>query len=362
MRMRRRSVLLALGATVVMASNVVQPAFAEDLQKVTYAIATADINVGYPFATLAKGLGYFEEEGLDVSIVPGQSSATVTQLLLSGRADVGLMNPYAASTQTANNGVPLVAFYPVSRAGTTRIVVPADGSIKSMADFKGKTIGVLDLGSSEVAYFKSRLRQEGVPENSVSIIATGYGTPTFEAFKSGRIDGFVTFHGGFIRMLAAGYKGDSLPLPAEEEDLYSFTLYGTKDYVSNHGDILGKLGRATAKATVFLMTNPEAAVRMFWKQFPDRAPKDPSDPKALAADLAIVKAQIEDMKADTLPATFAWGSQTADVYQKIQDFLIGTGEIKKPVDPNVFFTSDFEKTYVDFDVSKIVEQAKNWSD
>lgn len=362
MEIRRRSLLLALGATAAMASGMVLPASAADLQKVTYAIATNDINVGYPFATLAKALGYFEEEGLDVQIVPGQSSATVTQLLLTGRADVGLMNPYAATAQAANNGVPLVAFYPVSRAGTNRIVVPTDGSIKTVADFQGKRVGVLDLGSSEVAYFKSRLRQEGVSEDSVSIIATGYGTPTFEAFKNGQIAGFVTFHGGYVRMLVAGYEGVSLPQPEDEADLYSFSLYGTKDYLESHGDVAEKIGRATAKATVFLMTNPKAAVREFWKQFPDRAPKDRNDTKAFEADLAIVMAQIEDMKADTLPATFEWGSQHKDVYDKIQKYLIDTGQIQTPVDPSVFFTTEFEQRYVDFDVDKIVEQARNWSE
>ena len=63
------------------------------LRKITYAVATADLNVGYPYATLPKALGYYQQEGLDVEIVPGQSSAAVAQLLLSGRADVGLAQP-----------------------------------------------------------------------------------------------------------------------------------------------------------------------------------------------------------------------------------------------------------------------------
>jgi NitT/TauT family transport system substrate-binding protein len=360
MRLGKALLTLAVGALVVMGAGQVQVAAAADMQKVTYALATADINVGYPYATLAKALGYFEEEGLDVDIVPGQSSAAITQLLLSGRADIGLMNPYAASAQRANNDVPLVAIYPISRQASTRIVVPADGSIKDIADLKGKIVAVTDLGSSDVAYLKSRLREAGLSENDVTIIATGYGTPTYEAFKSGRINAFITFNGGFARMKAAGYDGERLPLPEAEREFYSFSLYSTRDYVAQHGDVIEKLGRATAKATVFVATNPEAAVRIFWQQFPDRAPKDLNDEKAMAGELAIVGATVEDMKANSLPVDFAWGSQTVDVYTRIQDYLVGTGQITNPIDPQGFFTSDFEKGYADFDHAAIVQQAKTW--
>src|SRR5580698_2680926 len=112
----RREVLYRLGflggsGGLVFAARDVfaQPA----LKKLTYAVATADLNVGYPFATLAKALGYYEQEGLDVEIVPGQSSATVAQLLLSGRADIGLAQPDPVVIQRANNRIPLVSFYAV---------------------------------------------------------------------------------------------------------------------------------------------------------------------------------------------------------------------------------------------------------
>lgn len=362
MHSRRGLLALSLGALALFGIGLPLAASGQELQKVTYALATADINVGYPYATLAKALGYFEQEGLDVSIVPGQSSAAITQLLLSGRADIGLMNPYAASSQRANNDVPLVAIYPISRQASTRIVVPADGSIKDIPDLKGKIVAVTDLGSSDVAYLKSRLRAAGVDENSVSIIATGYGTPTYEAFASGRINAFITFNGGYARMRAAGYQGDRLPLLDAEKDFYSFSLYTTSSYVAEHGDIVAKLGRATAKATVFLATNPEAAVRIFWKQFPDRAPKDLNDPVAMANELAIISATIEDMRADSLPIDFAWGSQTAETYGRIQDYLVSTGQVTKQIDPAGFFTSAFEAQYADFDHQAIVDQAKNWAE
>jgi NitT/TauT family transport system substrate-binding protein len=330
------------------------------LKKITYAVATADLNIGYPFATLAKALGYFEEEGLDVDIVPGQSSATTAQLLLSGRADVGLAQPDPVVIQRANNRIPLVSFYAVCRRGTNRFVVNPDSPIQSVRDFKGKKVGVNDLGSGGVIYLRARLKEAGMSPNDVQLMSVGYGTPFFEALKNHNVDVEVSFTGGIARQQIAGYSVRMLPATPDEMNQYSFNLFATQSFIDKNPDVIAKIGRATAKATVFLMTNPEAAVRVFWRQYPDRAPKDLNDPKALQNDLAIIKAEIHEMAADELPVNFQWGSQDAATFGKIQAYLADAGQISKPIAPTDFFTNTFANPYNQFDHQVIVNQAKNW--
>jgi NitT/TauT family transport system substrate-binding protein len=330
------------------------------LTKVTYAVATADLNIGYPYATLPKGLGYFQQEGLDVDIVPGQSSAATTQLLLSGRADVGLAQPDPVVIQRVVNKLPLVSFYAVCRHGTNRFVVNPDSPIQSVYDLKGKRVGVNDLGSGGVIYLRARLKEAGMSLNEVQLISVGYGTPSFEALKNKVVDVEVSFTGGIARQRMAGYPVRVLPVTPNELDQYSFNLFATQSFIAKNPDLIAKIGRATAKATVFLMTNPEAAVRVFWKQYPDRAPKDPHDPKALANDLAIIKSQIHDMAADQLPVDFPWGSQQAAIVDKIEAYLTDAGQISKPVAPTDFFTNAFADQYNQFDHQSIVNQARNW--
>ncbi len=137
-------------------------AFDGPLRKITYAVATADLNVGYPYATLPKALGYYQQEGLDVAVVPGQSSASVAQLLLSGRADVGLAQPDPIVIQRIKLKIPLVSFYAVGRRATNRIVVNPDSPIQSVRDLKGKKVGVNDLGSGGVTYLRASLKEAGM--------------------------------------------------------------------------------------------------------------------------------------------------------------------------------------------------------
>ena len=343
---------VAFGAPVLCAK--------EPLKKITYAVATADLNIGYPFTTLAKALGYFEQEGLDVNIVPGQSSAATAQLLLSGRADVGLAQPDAVMIQRANNKIPLVSFYAVCRRGTNRFVVNPDSPIQTVRDIKGKKVGVNDLGSGGVIYLRARLREAGMSPNEVQLMSVGYGTPFFEALKNHNVDVEVNFTGGIARQQIAGYPVRLLPATPDELNQYSYNLFATQSFIDKNPDVIAKIGRATAKATIFVMTNPEAAVRAFWKQYPDRAPKDMNDAKAMQTDLAIIKAEIHEMAADELPVSFKWGSQDAAIFGKIQAYLADAGQISKPIAPTDFFTNAFADQYNEFDHRVIVSQAKNW--
>jgi NitT/TauT family transport system substrate-binding protein len=327
---------------------------------VTYAVATADLNIGYPYATLPRALNYFEQEGLDVDIVPGQSSATITQLLLSGRADVGLAQPDPVVVQRVHNKLPLVSFYAICRRGTNRFVVNPDSPIRSVYDLKGKTVGVNDLGSGGVTYLRARLKEAGMSLKDVQLISVGYGTPSFEALKNKTVDAEVSFTGGIARQHMAGYAVRVLPTTEDEMDQYSFNLFATQSFITNNPDVIAKIGRATAEATVFLMTNPEAAVRVFWKQYPDRAPKDPNDPKALQNDLAIIQSQVRDMAADQLPVDFQWGSQQAGIFGKIESYLADAGQISNPIAATDFFTNAFAEQYNQFDHQMIVSQARNW--
>lgn len=357
MRSFFRHMVLATATAALLGAGAAS-ALAADLKKVTYAIATADLNVGYPFATLAKALGYFEDEGLDVEIVPGQSSAATAQLLLTGRADVGVAQPDPVMIQRANAKIPLISFYPISRRGTNVFVVLPDSKLQGAADFKGKKVGVGDLGSGSVTYLRARLIDEGMSMNDVQLVATGYGTPGFEALKNGVVDLSVSFTGGVARMKVAGYDVRTLAQTEAEQDQYSYNLFATEDYIKANPDVIKGIGRATAKATIFLKNNPEASVRAFWAYAPDRAPKDPNDAAAMARDLSILTAQIHDMAADEKPDDFAWGSQNAAVYEKIQNYLIAAEQIKKPADPATFFTNEFAAAFVDFDHKAIAEAAK----
>ena len=236
-RSSRRGFLCRLGilaASSAFAQAAPLLAFDGPLRKITYAVATADLNVGYPYATLPKALGYYQQEGLDVQVVPGQSSASVAQLLLTGRADVGLAQPDPIVIQRVKLKIPLVSFYAVGRRATNRIVVNPDSPIQSVRDLRGKRVGVNDLGSGGVIYLRASLKEAGLSINDVQLLSVGYGTPSFEALKNKSVDAVVSFTGGVARQQIAGYAVRVLPIPPAEMDQYSFNLFATQSFLAKN--------------------------------------------------------------------------------------------------------------------------------
>lgn len=328
--------------------------------KVVYAIATKVLNAGYPFATLPKALGYFDQEGLDVQIVPGESSATTLQLLASGKADIGVVVPNAAMIQTAAGTLDVESFYAASRQNSNYFAVNPDSPIKSAKDLKGKKLGVSALGSGANVYADAALQLAGVDPSTVQQVNVGYGTPAYNALKSGQVDAYTMITSFNAQAKNAGYNFRLLPNPPEIQNLYSYNIYATSKYIKEHPDVIAGFGRATAKATVFMKTNPEAAVKIFWKQYPAQAPKNQDDPAAMTADLNIVKGEMTDMEVSDHPVDFAWGSQDSATWKRMQDYLVAAKQIDKPIDANRYFTSKFQDQYMKFDVQKIVTQAKDW--
>lgn len=329
-------------------------------RKVIYAVATADLNVGYPFATLPKALGYYEDEGLDVNIVPGQSSAAVIQLLLSGRADIGVAVPDPVMVQIAEAKAPLVSVYPASRITGGGNAVREGSLVRTTSDLRGRKIGTPDYGSGGGISLRRSLASAGIGEDEVQLIATGYGTPSYEALQRGDVDASGMHGAGFARAVIAGYKFRLLPRTEEEIQRYGFNIYARKDYIEKHPEVIAAIGRATAKATVFLRANPAAAVHAFWDQYPERAPKNRNDKAAFNTDLMILKAQLADMAADVQPASFAWGSQDPAIYDRIQKGLLQFKLIERPIELDRYFTNRFVAAYNDFDRQAVIAQARAW--
>ncbi|WP_407270072.1 ABC transporter substrate-binding protein [Radiobacillus sp. PE A8.2] len=328
--------------------------------KVTLAIATKDINIGYPFATLPLAMGWFEEEGLDVTLVPGDSSQGVVQLLESGKADLGVMTTTTGAMATIKEGIPIKSVYGISIRNGDRFVVMADSGIEDVKDLEGKKLGVPDLGSGQVGYAHVRFDEAGVPLDSVEEISVGYGAQAYEALKKGTVDAYVTWASAFALGKTSGYDIKGLPMADWQNDMYNFNLYAADDYIDENSEIIGKIGRAFAKASVFIKTNPEAAVKIFWDQYPERAPKDLDDATALNNELEVLKAQMGDMRVEELPVDYHWGSQEAKAWDFLQQYLYDTNMIEDTIDSSKLFDNSVQDEFINFDVNEIVKQAEEW--
>ena len=117
-------------------------------------------------------LGIFTKHGLDLKIIELGGGSKMAQAMAAGSIDIGL----GAGTEMAlmAKGAPTLAVCetsgPVSFFG---IGVPSDSPIKSLADLKGKTIGVSSLGSLTDWLAHELANKEGWGEKDVTTVALG---------------------------------------------------------------------------------------------------------------------------------------------------------------------------------------------
>ena len=111
---------------------------------------------------VAKDKGFYEEEGLDVTILPGGPDIAPPQVIAGGGADV-IVEWMPAALAAREKGLPLVNIaQPFKRSGMM-LTCWADSGIETPADFPGHTLGVWFFGNEFP--FLSWMNTLGIPTN-----------------------------------------------------------------------------------------------------------------------------------------------------------------------------------------------------
>ncbi|HEY4135365.1 MAG TPA: ABC transporter substrate-binding protein [Alphaproteobacteria bacterium] len=158
---------------------VAHPAQALEPMKVSLAAATA--NYAPYFVAIEKG--YYREEGFDVEIVHAPGAAA-TAALLSG--DLPFSTSGAAAMSAAMKGAPLkLVLFPWSRP--TFQIWSTKPDIKTLADLKGKTIGIQSRGDTFEIALRMAFMANGIDPSAVSYTALGIGNGRFATLVSGSL-------------------------------------------------------------------------------------------------------------------------------------------------------------------------------
>ncbi len=266
-RSRTTVAVLALLVTAVLAALPAATPAAEKIQVLLPVRGTA----AYP-VYVAKHVGYFEEEGLDVEIVPGKGSTYVVQQVAAGTVPVGMGVPGAVLPAVAR-GQKIKFFYTYAVKSLFDLVVPADSPIKAVPDLRGKTVGITDFGGGEVPLVRALLAAANLkPGENVTLLPIGEQVPAIlAAFRDGKVQAFAGNANDLVWLYQTGFKPRSLS--GEFRDLPAAGIFATEKVFTERRDMLVKVGRAIAKGTLFGMTNPDGAIALMARLFPDQFQK-----------------------------------------------------------------------------------------
>jgi NitT/TauT family transport system substrate-binding protein len=155
---------------------------------------------------LAQTLGFYDQQGLDVTLTEIRSLTRSLDALHDGSVEVALGT--TAPIQMAAEGRSIQGFLVIySRISTALIVAPAaSAEVHRIADLKGRRIGVSNLGSGSQLFLNYLLAVQGMQPAEVATSAIGVGTASLDAIEQGKVDAAIVV-GGAINVLLRAHPG-----------------------------------------------------------------------------------------------------------------------------------------------------------
>lgn len=165
----KRIAILAGSALLVLAAAAAQAA-----DKVTIQLkwVTQAQFAGY---YVAQDKGFYEAEGLDVTIKPGGPDVSPPQVIAGGGADI-VIDWMPSALASREKGVALVNVAQIFKKSGMMLTCRKDSGIMSPADFRGRTLGVWFFGNEYP--FLSWMAKLGIPTeggaDGVTVLKQGF--------------------------------------------------------------------------------------------------------------------------------------------------------------------------------------------
>src|SRR3989440_3756632 len=220
----------------------------------------------YSAAPLAKNLGYYEKAGVDIYPLDSPAGVEEADALVAGQIDAA-MGYYNHTIDLAGKGKATECVVQIGLTPGHAILVPKNSSIKSLADIKGKVMGITGTGSStdiEMRYLGIR---NGVQPDQFTRLPVGAGATFIAAFQHGQIDGGITSQPTIGRLLASGQARilTNLQDNAQSKKAFGGTfpstcVYMRTDYVNQHPEGVQKFVNALVWTLKWIHTHSAAQI------------------------------------------------------------------------------------------------------
>jgi NitT/TauT family transport system substrate-binding protein len=119
------------------------------------------------------------------------------------------------------------------------------------------------------------------------------------------------------------------------------------------------LARGIAKGQIFQETNPEAAVRIHWKVYPNTAPRAGVTQEEVDKAVEVNRASTKLIARDAL-GTGRFGDMPRERMEDFQRYLVTTGVVPKEIGVDAYYTDDLIAKINDFDAAAIASSAKSY--
>ncbi len=271
--------------------------------------------------------GFYEEIGLDVTIVEPTEGATAT-LIAVGKGDFGISyQEDVTMALTSEEPLPIKAIATIIQHNTSGFATYADKNITSPKDFEGKIYAGWG-GPGEEAVLRAVMAKEGADFSKLEmVISDGSG---FEALKE-RVD-ILWFYEGWdmVKAQQNDFPVNYMELRQLDErlDYYTPVIISSNKVLEENPEMAKKFLSATQKGYEFAIENPEESAKILQIYAPDY-----SIEMLTMSQSYLAEKYMED--ADS------WGVMKDEVWDNYTDFMVEYGMIDHAISASDCYTNEF---------------------
>ena len=256
---------LLLAASIAAIFGAAPAAYAGD-NKISLIVGGYEKIIYLP-AKLAERLGYFKAEGLDVELLNEGAGVDAENEMLAGAVH-GVVGFYDHCVDLQTKGKFIESVVQFSHApGEVELVSIKYPQVKSMADLKGKNIGVTGLGSSTNFLTQFLMVKAGVPLGEFTSLPVGAGTTFIAAMQQDKIQAGMTTEPTISRLLKTGQARVLVDLRTRESTQAALggtypaaALYMPNDWIEKNKPTVQKLANAFVKTLRYINTHSGAEI------------------------------------------------------------------------------------------------------
>lgn len=337
-----RTMLLS---TAVAVTALPGASFAQDLTTVNMINPLPRTTNFFPLV-VGEALGYFEAEGVEVNLLPSDTSIPYVAFIQNGQADLSMLDP-VETINAINAGAPIATVYEVMQNAPEAIGVLASSEYDSVDDLVGTVVGL--VSDRDRAFLQASLDVVGVSIDDVETVVLGESGPTLAAAIR---DGTVSaISGAAPDWIALNANGIEVRLIQPEEMLASpaNTFAANVETLEEKRVAMEGFLRAWSKGMYVATFAPEVVAEMLRRGVPAEWENEAAG--QLYLDMSI------GMNVST---TERLGDLQTDVWAGLQPRLLSSGAIESEVDVTTFLNDIYIAAANDFDRAQVEADVAAW--
>ncbi len=239
----------------------------------------------------------FEQEGIEIVATSFRGDAQLQQALAAGGVDVGLgSGPGLGFRSKGAPAIGVAAMY--GAPSNLALLVPANSPITSVADLKGKRVGVTTVGSLTDWLVRELSRQQGWGSDGIKIVPLGAIQARIAAMERGELDATVQEAANGYELEEAGKTRNLLLFGSIVKDFHTHVIFATDEMTDKRADLLRRFLRGWFRTIAFMRANKDFTVR--------------SEVKTLDIRASVV-AKVYDAQMPSFSTDGAWNPAAIDV-------------------------------------------------